>query len=67
MVSCPQCYCTSLNLVQNRKQGLSFEMKLVWCHIGAIYFGRQREDQQIMKSIVEYYIQYVVLAMAMLV
>ena len=40
MVSCPQCYCTSLNLVQNRKQGLSFGMKLVcgsidcdWCHI----------------------------------
>ena len=40
MVSCPQCYCTSLNLVQNKKQGLSFEMKLVcgsidcdWCHI----------------------------------
>ena len=40
MVSCPQCYCTSLNLVQNEKQGLSFEMKLVcgsidcdWCHI----------------------------------
>ena len=40
MVSCPLCYCTSLNLVQNKKQGLSFEMKLVcgsiggdWCHI----------------------------------
>ena len=40
MVDCPQCYCTSLNLVQNKKQGLSFEMKLVcgsidcdWCHI----------------------------------
>ena len=40
MVCCPQCYCTSLNLVQNRKQGLSFEIKLVCgsidcdlCHI----------------------------------
>ena len=38
MVSCHQCYCTSL--VQNKKQGLSFEIKLVcgsidcdWCHI----------------------------------
>ena len=29
MVPCPQCYCTSLNLVQNEKQDLSFEMKLV--------------------------------------
>ena len=40
MVSCPQCFCTSLNLVENRKQGLAFELKLVcsgsdcdWCHI----------------------------------
>ena len=40
MVSCPQCFCTSLNLVENRKQGLAFKLKLVcsrfdcdWCHI----------------------------------
>ena len=40
MVSCPQCYCTSLNLVQNKKQGLFFELKLIcgsidcdWCNI----------------------------------
>ena len=40
MVCCPQCYCTSLNLAQNKKQGLSFEIKLVYgsidcdlCHI----------------------------------
>ena len=34
MVSCPPCYCTSLNLVQNRKHGLSFEIKLI---CGSIY------------------------------
>ena len=24
VVSCPQCFCTSLNLIENRKQGLAF-------------------------------------------
>ena len=40
MVSCPQCFCTSLNIVEKRKQGLAFELKLVCsrfdcdlCHI----------------------------------
>ena len=40
MVYCHQCFCTSLNLVEKRKQGLAFELKLVcgrfdcdWCHI----------------------------------
>ena len=40
MVSCHQCFCTSLNLVEKRKQVLAFELKLVcsrqdcdWCHI----------------------------------
>ena len=27
MVSCPRCFCTSLNLVEDRKQGLAFELK----------------------------------------
>ena len=29
MVSCHQCLCTSLNLVEKRKQGLAFELKLI--------------------------------------
>ena len=40
MGSCPQCFCTALNLVEKRKHGLAFELKLVcsrydcdWCHI----------------------------------
>ena len=62
MVSCPQCFCTSLNLVENRKQGLAFELKLVCSRltvIDAIYCGHQRKDQEIMMLIAEYLIQCV--------
>ena len=67
VVSCPQCFCTSLNLIENRKQGLAFESKLVRsifdCDWWPIYFGHQRKDEEFMMLIAEYFIQCVVLEM----
>ena len=63
MVSCPQCYCISVNFIQNKKTRFILRLTV----IGAIYFGHQRKDQNIIMSIVEYFIQCVVLTMVMLV
>ena len=55
VVTCPVCCCFSLTLVENKKQGLAFQLKLICtgdnctCHT---YFGHQRKSPKTLMSIV---------------